>query len=153
MADSDIEFMRLALNEAEQAFKEGEVPVGAVLVINGEIIASAHNTRELGFDPTAHAEVIVMREAAQKIKNWRLTGATLYVTKEPCVMCSGTMINARLSRLVYGCSDSKGGAVNSLYQLLSDKRLNHQVEVVSGVLEDECAELLKSFFKERREGS
>ena len=153
MAGSDLEFMRLALREAEQAFNEGEVPVGAVLVLNGEIIASAHNTRESGLDPTAHAEVIVMREAAQKIKNWRLTGATLYVTKEPCVMCSGTMINARLSRLVYGCSDSKGGAVNSLYQLLSDKRLNHQVEVVSGVLEDECAELLKSFFKERREGS
>ena len=150
MAGSDLEFMRLALREAEQAFNEGEVPVGAVLVLNGEIIASAHNTRESGLDPTAHAEVIVMREAAQKIKNWRLTGATLYVTKEPCIMCSGAMINARLSRLVFGCSDTKGGAVASLYQLLSDKRLNHQVEVVSGMLEEDCARLLKSFFEERR---
>lgn len=142
--------MRLALDEAEQAFREGEVPVGAVLVFDGEVIASAHNTRESGLDPTAHAEVLVMRQAAQKIKNWRLTGATLYVTKEPCIMCSGTMINARLSRLVFGCGDTKGGAVASLYQLLSDKRLNHQVEVVSGVLEGECVELLKRFFKERR---
>lgn len=146
----DINFMHIALKEAEKAFNENEVPVGAVLVINSEIIARAHNKRESAFDPTAHAEVIVLREAAQKIKNWRLTGATLYVTKEPCIMCAGAMVNARLERLVYGCGDTKAGAVQSLYQLLSDKRLNHQVEVVSGILEDECAELLKRFFQERR---
>lgn len=142
--------MRLAIKEAEDAFNEGEVPVGAVLVIKGEIIAHGHNKRESAFDPTAHAEVIVLREAAQKIKNWRLIGATLYVTKEPCIMCAGAMVNARLGRLVYGCGDTKAGAVQSLYRLLSDKRLNHQVEVVSGVIEDECAELLKKFFHERR---
>ncbi|MDI6728661.1 MAG: tRNA adenosine(34) deaminase TadA [Thermodesulfovibrionales bacterium] len=147
---SDIDFMRLALKEAEKAFNEDEVPVGAVLVIKGEIIARAHNKRESAFDPTAHAEVIVMREAAQKIKNWRLIDATIYVTKEPCIMCAGAMVNARLGRLVYGCGDIKAGAVQSLYQLLSDKRLNHQVEVVSGMLEEECAALLKKFFKGRR---
>jgi len=147
---SDIDFMRFALKEAEKAFNEDEVPVGAVLVINSEIIARAHNKRESAFDPTAHAEVIVLREAAQKIKNWRLTGAALYVTKEPCIMCAGAMVNARLGRLVYGCGDTKAGAVQSLYQLLSDKRLNHQVEVVAGVLEEECAALLKKFFKGRR---
>jgi tRNA(adenine34) deaminase len=147
---SDIDFMRLALKEAEKAFNEDEVPVGAVLVIKGEIIARAHNKRESVFDPTAHAEVIVMREAAQKIKNWRLIDATIYVTKEPCIMCAGAMVNARLGRLVYVCGYIKAGAVQSLYQLLSDKRLNHQVEVVSGMLEEECAALLKKFFKGRR---
>ncbi len=147
---SDIDFMHIAHEEAEKAFNEDEVPVGAVLVIKGEIIARAHNKRESAFDPTAHAEVIVMREAAQKIKNWRLIDATIYVTKEPCIMCAGAMVNARLGRLVYGCGDTKAGAVQSLYRLLSDKRLNHQVEIVSGILEDECAELLKKFFKERR---
>jgi tRNA(adenine34) deaminase len=146
----DMDFMRLAIEEAQKAFAEGEVPVGAVLVIGGEVIAKAHNTRESSFDPTAHAETIAMREAAMKIKNWRLTDATLYATKEPCVMCAGVMINSRLGRLVYGCGDAKGGAVESLYRLLSDKRLNHQVEVVSGVLEEECAELLKKFFQARR---
>ncbi len=147
---ADIHFMRLALKGAETAFDEGEVPVGAVLVINGEVITTAHNTRESIFDPTAHAEIIAMREAARKIKNWRLSDTTLYVTKEPCIMCAGAMVNARLGRLVYGCGDVKGGAVHSLYQILSDSRLNHQVEVVSGVLEDECAALLRRFFKNRR---
>lgn len=147
---SDSDFMRLALEEAEQAFKEGEVPVGAVLVIDGEIVASAHNRREATFDPTAHAETTALREGALKIRNWRLTNATLYVTKEPCIMCAGVMINARLGRLVYGCGDTKSGAVDSLYHLLSDKRLNHQVGVVSGVLEEESALLLKSFFQKLR---
>lgn len=151
--DSDLDFMRLALKEAEEAFNEGEVPVGAVLVVHNEIIAIARNSRESTFDPTNHAEVAVLREAARKIKNWRLTDATLYVTKEPCMMCAGAMINARLGRLVYGCDDTKGGAVNSLYKLLSDKRLNHQVEVVSGVLEEECAQLLKRFFESLRSKS
>lgn len=147
---SDIDFMRLALKEAEEAFNEDEVPVGSVLVINGKVVASAHNTRESIFDPTAHAEIIAMREAAQKIKNWRLSDATLYVTKEPCIMCAGAMVNARMGRLVYGCGDAKAGAVQNLYQILSDKRLNHQVEVVSGVLEEECAALLRKFFQNRR---
>lgn len=146
----DIDFMRLALREAEDAFDEGEVPVGAVLVINNEIVASAHNCREATFDPTAHAEVLALKEGARKVENWRLTGATLYVTKEPCIMCAGAMVNARLGRLVYGCGDTKAGAVQNLYQILSDKRLNHRVEVVSGILEEECAALLKKFFQERR---
>ncbi len=148
--EQDIQFMRLALEEANLAFSEGEVPVGAVLVIDGDVVAKAHNTRETSKDPTAHAEVIAIRDASEKADNWRLSNATLYVTKEPCIMCSGTMVNARLGRLVYGCKDEKGGGVDSLYKLLSDKRLNHQVEVVSGVLENECAEILKRFFQGRR---
>ena len=140
----------LALKEAEDAFKEDEVPVGAVIVIEDEIIAIDHNRRESLVDPSAHAEILVLRAASDKINNWRLTNATLYVTKEPCVMCAGAMVNARLGRLVYGCKDIKAGAVDSLYQILSDKRLNHQVEVISGVLEEECSSLLKRFFREKR---
>ena len=148
--EEDIHFMRLALEEAALAFSEGEVPVGALVVIRGAVMAKAHNLKERLNDPVAHAEIIALREAAHRVDNWRLTDATLYVTKEPCIMCSGAMVNARLGRLVYGCNDSKGGGVNSLYTLLNDKRLNHQVEVVSGVLENECAEMLKRFFEERR---
>jgi len=149
--DKDIDFMRLALKEAGLAFSDGEVPVGAVLVGKDcGIITVAHNRRESLLDPTAHAEVIALREGAKIVQNWRLSGAVLYVTKEPCVMCAGAMINARLGKLVYGCRDSKGGAVESLYTLLDDKRLNHRVDVVSGILEEECASLLKSFFQERR---
>lgn len=146
----DIGFMRVALEEAEVASSEGEVPVGAVLVLDNGVIVKAHNKREGLKDPTAHAEVIAIREAARLAESWRLNGATLYVTKEPCVMCAGTMINARLGKLVYGCRDIKGGAVDSLYNLLTDKRLNHQVKVVAGVLEEECAAILKSFFEKRR---
>lgn len=142
--------MRLALGEAEASFKEGEVPVGAVLVKDNVVIAAAHNMREAKNDPAAHAELIALQEGASKIKSWRLIDATLYVTKEPCPMCAGAMVNARLKRLVYGCKDKKGGAVDSLYNLLSDKRLNHQVEVISGILESECAEILKRFFETRR---
>lgn len=147
---SDADFMNMALREAEKAFQKGEVPVGAVLVINNEMIAKSFNKRESAFDPTAHAEIFVLKSGAGKIKNWRLSSATLYVTKEPCIMCAGAMVNARLGRLVYGCRDSKGGGVDSLYRLLSDKRLNHQIEVVSGVLSEECALLLKHFFQTRR---
>ncbi len=149
-SENDIYFMRLALEEANLAFNEGEVPVGAVLVINDGIIAKKHNCRETSNDPTGHAEILALKSGAREIENWRLAEATLYVTKEPCVMCSGAMVNSRLGRLVYGCRDEKGGAVDSLYALLSDKRLNHQVEVISGVLAEECAELLKRFFQERR---
>jgi tRNA(adenine34) deaminase len=148
--EQDIEFMKIALREAELAFEEGEAPVGAALVIDGEVVVTARNNRETSFDPTGHAETKAIREAAQKLQRWRLSDATLYVTKEPCPMCAGVMINARLGRLVYGCDDSKGGAVASLYQLLSDERLNHQVDITSGVLADESAKLLKSFFKARR---
>jgi len=148
--DQDADFMRLALAEAEAAYREEEVPVGAVLVVSGEVVSSTRNNREASFDPTGHAEIMAIREAAIKLKRWRLSDATLYVTKEPCPMCAGAMVNARLGRLVYGCGDVKGGAVANLYHLLSDDRLNHQVEVVSGVLEEECARLLKKFFASRR---
>jgi len=150
VTENDTFFMRLALEEAEAAFHADEVPVGAVIVQGDAIIARTHNSRESSNDPTGHAELLALRIAAWKRRNWRLSEATLYVTKEPCIMCAGTMINARLGRLVYGCRDTKGGAVDSLYAILSDKRLNHQVEVVSGVLEEECAEILKKFFRERR---
>lgn len=155
--------MRLALEEAGLAFSMGEVPVGAVLVRDSDVITKAHNTRETSKDPTAHAEILVMRLSSSSVgttrqrlatsnreDSWRLSNATLYVTKEPCIMCAGAMINARINRLVYGCKDEKAGAVDSLYHILSDNRLNHQVEVVPGVLEEECAALLKKFFQERR---
>lgn len=144
--------MRLALEEAAVAFSEGEIPVGAVLVRGGEAVARAHNTREGSGDPTAHAEVSALRAGARGDTGWRLADATLYVTKEPCVMCAGAMVNARLGRLVFGCRDAKGGAVESLYRIVSDMRLNHQVEVLSGVLEEECAALLRKFFQRRRGG-
>jgi tRNA(adenine34) deaminase len=148
--ENDIYFMRIAFEEAALAFIEGEVPVGAILVKDGNVIAKAHNYRETSKDPTGHAEILVLRSGINKNNNWRLTNATLYVTKEPCIMCAGAMVNARLGRLVYGCKDEKGGAVDSLYKLLSDKRLNHQVNVVSGILENECADILQRFFKSRR---
>jgi tRNA(adenine34) deaminase len=150
VTEKDSFFMRLAIEEAEAAFHADEVPVGAVIVQDDAVIARTHNSRESSNDPTGHAELLALRIAAQKRRNWRLSAATLYVTKEPCIMCAGVMINARLGRLVYGCRDTKGGAVDSLYAILSDKRLNHQVEVVSGVLEEECADILRRFFRERR---
>jgi tRNA(adenine34) deaminase len=143
-------FMQLALKEAGLAFDKGEVPVGAVLVSNGQVIASAHNNKETSGDPTAHAEVLAIREGSITTGEWRLNEATLYVTKEPCVMCAGAMINARLGRLVYGCKDDRFGAVNSCYQLLHDPGLNHQVRVVAGVLEEQCTGILKKFFELRR---
>lgn len=148
--ETDTYFMRIALEEAVLAFNEGEVPVGAVLAKGGTILSKAHNCKESSNDPTGHAEILAIRSGAGGDNKWRLTDATLYVTKEPCVMCAGAMVNARLGRLVYGCRDEKGGAVNSLYTLLSDKRLNHQVEVISGVLEEECVEILKRFFRGKR---
>ena len=148
--EDDIRFMKTALDEAGIAFSKGEVPVGAVLVRDGEIVARSHNCRESSQDPTGHAELLVIRSGAGGSGRWRLTGATLYVTKEPCVMCAGAMVNSRLGRLVYGCKDEKGGAVDSLYHLLSDKRLNHRVEVLAGVLGEECADLLRRFFRSRR---
>jgi tRNA(adenine34) deaminase len=151
--EQDLDFMKIALMEAKLAFDEGEVPVGAALVVNGELIVTARNNREASFDPTGHAETMVIREGARRLGRWRLSDATLYVTKEPCPMCAGAMLNARLGRLVYGCDDTKGGAVANLYQLLSDNRLNHQVEITSGVMEEECAGLLKTFFQARRKNN
>ena len=148
--EKDIHFMKIALEEARIALDKGEVPVGAVLVYEGIVIAKEHNRRENIKDPTSHAEMLVMRSDTKERNSWRLTDATLYVTKEPCIMCAGAMVIARLGRLVYGCKDDKGGAVDSLYSLLTDKRLNHQVEVTSGILEDECKELLQRFFRNRR---
>jgi tRNA(adenine34) deaminase len=148
--EQDIHFMRLALKEASLAFLKGEVPVGAILAKDGKVISSSHNLREISKDPSAHAEILAIRDATKISDSWRLSGLTLYVTKEPCIMCAGALVNSRVARLVYGCRDEKAGGVDSLYRILNDKRLNHQVEVVSGVLEDECAGLLRKFFKERR---
>lgn len=142
--------MRLALKEASLAFQKGEVPVGAIISKDGKVISSSHNLRETSKDPSAHAEILVIRDAIKISDSWRLTGLTLYVTKEPCIMCAGALVNSRIARLVYGCRDEKAGGVDSLYQILNDRRLNHQVEVVSGVLDEECAGILRNFFKERR---
>lgn len=143
--------MKIALEEARIALSKREVPVGAVLVTGGEVICRAHNVKESLADPTAHAEIIVIREASSRLKKWRLEDATLYVTKEPCLMCAGALLNTRAARLVYGCKDEKGGAVESLYSVLSDNRLNHQIEITSGILEKECRDLLKGFFKNLRQ--
>jgi len=143
-------FMRLALKEAESAFEVGEIPVGAIIVIKDRVIASAHNLKEALNDPTAHAELTVIREGAVLLGNWRLRDATLYVTKEPCVMCAGAMVNARLGRLVYGCRDERYGAIASRHQLAHDPGLNHRIKVVSGVLENECADIIKRFFVKLR---
>ncbi|MEO5360950.1 MAG: tRNA adenosine(34) deaminase TadA [Nitrospirota bacterium] len=153
-AESDKYFMECALKEALKAFSAGEVPVGAVIVdAKGQIVASACNEKERLHDPTAHAELTAIRMAAvRSAEGWRLNGMTLYVTKEPCVMCAGAIVNARLSRVVYGCADVKGGAAGSLFALCTDERLNHRAEVTSGVLEGECAGLLKDFFAELRRG-
>ena len=142
--------MRLALKEASLAYQRGEVPVGAIISKDGKVISSSHNLREISKDPSAHAEILVIRDATKISDSWRLTGLTLYVTKEPCIMCAGALVNSRIARLVYGCRDEKAGGVDSLYRILNDKRLNHQVEVVSGVLDEECAAILRNFFRERR---
>ncbi|MGC8795793.1 MULTISPECIES: tRNA adenosine(34) deaminase TadA [Thermodesulfovibrio] len=142
--------MKEALKEAEKAYALGEVPVGAVIVLNGEIVARAHNIKETTHDPTAHAEMLAIKQAANVFGAWRLTEATLYVTKEPCIMCSGAIVHARIKRVVYGCSDPKGGGAVSLYRILQDPRLNHQVEITSGILEEECRAVLQRFFKELR---
>ena len=150
VAAEHLAFMRLALEAAEAATGKGEVPVGAVVVIGGQVITVAHNERETGNDPTAHAEVLALRRAAGILGSWRLTGADLYVTMEPCPMCAGAIVNARLRRVYYGCHDPKAGAVRSLYQILDDRRLNHRVDVVPGVLSAEAAGLLRGFFERLR---
>ena len=144
-------FMRLALEQAELGASLGDVPVGAVLVRSGEVLVSAHNRRIIDRDPTAHAEMLAIRAAAGKLGDWRLAGCTMYVTLEPCCMCAGAMVLARVERLVYGAADPKAGAVDTLYRLCTDDRLNHRVEVVSGVLAEECAALLTEFFQRQRD--
>jgi len=138
--------MHEALAEAAKAGQRGEVPVGAVAVLDGVIIGRGHNLRETARDPSAHAELTAMRAAAAYLGSWRLVGVDIYVTLEPCPMCAGALVNSRVPRLVYGADDPKAGAVRTLYQLLSDTRLNHRVEVVSGVLAEECADSLRAFF-------
>lgn len=142
--------MRVALEEAALAANEGEVPIGAVVVCDGRIVARAHNRRETDLDPSAHAEFSAMVAASKELGRWRLTGCTVYVTLEPCLMCAGLMVNARIDRCVYGAADPKGGAVGTLYDVSHDPRLNHEFEVEGGVLATECAEQLRSFFRERR---
>jgi tRNA(adenine34) deaminase len=148
--DADLEFMRQAIEEARAAGAAGEVPIGAILVQDARVIARSGNRTIRDCDPTAHAEMVVLREGARAVGNYRLTATTLYVTAEPCSMCAGAMIQARVPRLVYGCDDPKGGAVHSCFKVLSHPRLNHQVEVTSGQLDRECAALLQSFFAARR---
>ena len=150
MDDRDVPFMRLALEEAKRAAAEGEVPVGAVVVRGAEILGRGRNRSIAGCDPTAHAEVGALRDAARRVNNYRLPGATLYVSVEPCAMCAGAAVLARIERLVYGCDDPKAGAVRSLYRLADDARLNHRIEITGGVLADECASLLREFFEKRR---
>jgi tRNA(adenine34) deaminase len=148
--NNDIEFMQHALEEARAAAAAGEVPVGALLVHDGNILARSGNRTIRDCDPTAHAEIVVMRKAARTLTNYRFADTTLYVTIEPCSMCAGAMIQARIPRLVYGAADPKGGAVHSYFEILSHERLNHQVEITSGVLADDCAAVIQSFFADRR---
>ncbi len=143
-------FMQLALAEAEAAFAEDEVPIGAIIVRNDRVIAAAHNQREQLRDPTAHAEMIAITQAAQQMESWRLEDCTLYVTLEPCPMCAGAILQARIPTVVYGAPDPKAGAVHTLYQLLADPRLNHRPQTVSGVLLEPCGQILTRFFQAKR---
>jgi tRNA(adenine34) deaminase len=151
IVDTDHEYMGLALEEARAAGAAGDVPVGAVVVIGGQVIGRGRNRREDRGDPTAHAEVEALREAATAIGHWRVEG-TLYVTHEPCAMCAGALVNARVARLVFGCLNPKAGAVVTLYQITTDPRLNHRLDVSGGVRAEECAEVLRAFFAELRRG-
>jgi tRNA(adenine34) deaminase len=147
---TDDYFMRLALREAQLAGEHEDVPIGAVLVSGGEVAAAAHNERELRQDPTAHAEIIALREAAQAVGSWRLLDAVLYVTLEPCAMCAGAIVLARVSRVVYGAPDPKAGACGSVLDVLAEARLNHHPDVAGGLLAQDCGELLSDFFASRR---
>jgi tRNA(adenine34) deaminase len=151
-AAQDHFFMQAALAEAATARAKGEVPIGAVVVLNGEIIGRGHNLRETADDPTAHAEMLAIRQAAEAIGHWRLLETTLYVTLEPCVMCMGAIILARIPRLVFACRDPRAGACGSIYDFSQDQRFNHRVAVSEGVLGAECSELLGGFFRELRAG-
>jgi len=146
----DERYMRMAIDAAQVAEENGDVPIGAVIVYQNQVIGRAYNEREQLKDPTAHAEIIALTQAASFIGSWRLHGCTIYVTLEPCPMCAGALVLGRLDRLVYGCTDPKTGACGSLYDIVRDERLNHRLEVTPGVLADNCAHLLQNFFQQRR---
>ena len=148
--ESDDKYMKLALEQAAIAQENGDVPIGAVIVYENQIIGKAYNQREQLQDPTAHAEIIAITQAAAALENWHLNGYTMYVTLEPCPMCAGALVLARMDRLVYGCDDPKTGACGSLYDIVRDNRLNHRLAVTSGVLADECSRLLQDFFQKKR---
>jgi len=151
MTEEHIKFMKLALNQAKKAGQKSEVPIGSILVSeSGEILSASHNQTVSFADPTAHAEIITLRKAAQKIMNYRLLRTTLYVTIEPCIMCMGAIVHARVSRVVFGAHDPKWGAAGSLYNFADDSRLNHRPEIINGICEDECRTLIKDFFREKR---
>lgn len=147
---TDDNFMKIALEEAQAAYDCGEVPVGAIVVQEGRILAQAHNSPITRNDPSAHAEMLALRQAAETQGNYRLLGAELYVTLEPCIMCAGAIIQARLARVIFGARDPKSGAIVSLYKILTDERLNHQVEITEGILQEECGEILGRFFRQKR---
>ena len=147
----DERFMKAAIEQARIAEDNGDVPIGAVIVHENKIIGRAYNQREQLQDPTAHAEIIALTQAAAALENWHLNGCTMYVTLEPCPMCAGALVLSRMDRLVYGCDDPKAGACKSLYNIVQDERLNHRLEVTSGVLADECSQQLQEFFAKRRE--
>ena len=152
MNDTRLKFMELALQEAKKAGQIGEVPVGAVLVSeNGKILSAAHNQTIKLADPTAHAEILAIREAALNINNYRLLNTTLYVTVEPCIMCMGAIVHARIQRVVFGATDSKWGAAGSLYNYAEDDRLNHRVEIIAGVCAEDCRRLMQDFFRVKRD--
>jgi tRNA(adenine34) deaminase len=148
--EQDVYFMRLALREARHALAHDDVPIGAVLVHAGEVLAAAHNERELRSDPTAHAEILALREGARALGSWRLLGCALYVTLEPCAMCAGAIVLARLPRVVFGATDPKAGAAGSVLDVLAEPRLNHRPDVLAGVLAPDCGQLLSDFFASRR---
>ena len=150
ITEQDEKYMRLAIEQAQIAEENGDVPIGAVIIHNNQIIAKAYNQREQLQDPTAHAEIIALTQAAAALENWHLNGCTIYVTLEPCPMCAGALVLSRMDRLVYGCDDPKTGAVKSLYNIVQDERLNHRLEVTSGVLADECTKQLQDFFQKKR---
>ena len=151
LLNSDEHFMHAAIEAAKVAEENDDVPIGAVIVHNSKIIGKAYNQREQLQDPTAHAEIIALTQAAAALENWHLNGCTMYVTLEPCPMCAGALVLSRMDRLVYGCDDPKAGACKSLYNIVQDERLNHRLEVTSGVLAEQCSQLLQEFFAKRRE--
>jgi len=147
---NDQHYMKIAIEQAKIAEENGDVPIGAVIVYKNQIIGKAYNQRQQLQDPTAHAEIIALTQAAAFVESWRLNGCTIYVTLEPCPMCAGALVLARIDRLVYGCDDTKTGACKSLYNIVQDERLNHRLEVTSDVLEEQCREQLQEFFARRR---
>jgi tRNA(adenine34) deaminase len=149
-AEKDARYIRLAIDQAAIAEANGDVPIGTVIVHQGNIVAKAYNQREQLQDPTAHAEIVALTQAAAALESWRLEGCTIYVTLEPCPMCAGALVLARIDRLVYGCDDPKTGACKSLYNIVQDPRLNHRLQVTSGVLAQECGDQLRSFFQRKR---